>query len=87
MPLFEFRKLLQSIFCDIDVRAEANVQSLEDSDLTQVLDLQPRIDFALSFRRGFRQADPSLWNCLPPHLRPIDSYSAFKSYLKTHIFP
>ena len=46
---------------------------------------QPRINITLA-SRGFRYAGPSLWNSLPPHLKSIDSYSTFKSNLKTLLF-
>ena len=46
---------------------------------------QPRTNTVLA-SRGFRSAGPSIWNSLPPHLRSIDSYSTFKSQLKTHLF-
>ena len=46
---------------------------------------QPRVNTALA-SRGFRHAGPSIWNSLPPHLRSIDSYTTFKSNLKTHLF-
>jgi hypothetical protein len=46
---------------------------------------QPRINISLA-SRGFRHAGPSLWNSLPPNLRSIDSYTSFKSNLKTHLF-
>jgi len=36
--------------------------------------------------RGFRHTGPSIWNSLPPHLRSIDTYTDFKSNLKTHLF-
>jgi len=46
---------------------------------------QPRINIALA-SRGFRHASPSLWNALPHHLISTDSYTVFKSNLKTHLF-
>ena len=46
---------------------------------------QPRVNIALA-SRGFRHAGPSIWNSLPPHLRSIDTYTTFKSNLKTHLF-
>ena len=46
---------------------------------------QPRVNIALA-SRGFRHADPSRWNSLSAYLRSIDSYIAFKSDLKTHLF-
>jgi len=45
----------------------------------------PRVNIALA-SRGFRHAGPSIWNSLPPHLRSLDTYPAFKSNLKTHLF-
>jgi len=35
---------------------------------------------------GFRHTGPSIRNSLPPHLRSIDTYTAFKSNPKTHLF-
>jgi len=46
---------------------------------------QPRAKIAFD-SRGFRHTGPSIWNSLPPHLRSIDTYTAFKSNLKTHLF-
>jgi len=46
---------------------------------------QPRAKIALA-SRGFRHAGPSIWNSLPPHLRSFDTYTAFKSNLKTDLF-
>jgi len=46
---------------------------------------QPRVNFILA-SRGFRHADPSLWNSLPRHLRYTDSYTVFRANLKTHLF-
>jgi len=46
---------------------------------------QPRAKIALA-SPGFRHAGPSIWNSHPPHLRSIDTYTAFKSNLKTHLF-
>jgi len=46
---------------------------------------QPRAKIALT-SRGFRHTGPSIWNSLPPHLRSIDTYTAFKSNLKSHLF-
>jgi len=46
---------------------------------------QPRINITLA-SRGFRHAGPSLWNSLPHHLRSTDSYTVFKSNLKTQLF-
>jgi len=47
---------------------------------------QPRAKISLA-SRGYRHADgPSIWNSLPPHLRSIDTYTTFKSNLKTHLF-
>jgi len=46
---------------------------------------QPRAKIALA-SRGFRRTGPSIWNFLPPHLRSIDTYTAFKSNLKSHLF-
>jgi len=50
------------------------------------INLLPASNQHYSSYRGFRYAGPSLWNSLPPHLRSIDSYSTFKSNLKTHLF-
>ena len=36
--------------------------------------------------RGFRSSGPRLWNTLPVHLRSENTYSAFRSHLKTHLF-
>jgi len=44
-----------------------------------------RINIALA-SRGFWHAGPSLLNSLPHHLRSTDSYTVFKSNLKTHFF-
>jgi len=47
--------------------------------------VQHRIHIAL-VSRGLRHASPSIWNpSLPPNHRSIDSYTAFKSNLKTHL--
>jgi len=46
---------------------------------------QPRINITLG-SRDFRHAGPSLWNSLPHHLRSTDSYTVFKSNIKTHLF-
>jgi len=46
---------------------------------------QPRINITLA-SRGFQHAGPSLWNSLPHHFRSTDSYTVFKSNLKTHIY-
>jgi len=46
---------------------------------------QPRINITLA-SHGFRHAGPTLWNFLPHHLRSTDSYTVFKSNLKTHLF-
>jgi len=46
---------------------------------------QPRVKIALA-SRGFRHAGPSIWNSLPPHLKYINTYTAFISNLKTHLF-
>ena len=37
-------------------------------------------------RRSFSSSGPELWNSLPPHLRNENSYSQFKSLLKTFLF-
>ncbi|XP_029923297.1 uncharacterized protein LOC115370421 [Myripristis murdjan] len=36
--------------------------------------------------RAFSRSAPRLWNSLPPQLRNIDSFTHFKSQLKTHLF-
>uniref|UniRef100_A0A8C4SSR3 Reverse transcriptase domain-containing protein n=1 Tax=Erpetoichthys calabaricus TaxID=27687 RepID=A0A8C4SSR3_ERPCA len=36
--------------------------------------------------RAFSCSAPQLWNSLPPELRNIESFSLFKSKLKTHLF-
>jgi len=36
--------------------------------------------------RGFRYADTSLWNSFPRLLQSVDSYSAFKTHVKIHLF-
>ena len=36
--------------------------------------------------RGFRCAGPRLWNSLPHNIRSLDTFSNFKSHLKTHLF-
>jgi len=46
---------------------------------------QPRISISLA-SCGFRHAGHSIWNSLPHHERSIDSYTVFKSNLKTHLF-
>jgi len=46
---------------------------------------QPHINIALA-SRGFWYAGHSLWNSVPHHLRSTDSYTVFKSNLKTHLF-
>jgi len=46
---------------------------------------QPLIINALA-SAGFRYAGPCLWNSLSHHLRSTDSYTVFKSNLKTHLF-
>jgi len=35
---------------------------------------------------GIARTCPSLWNSIPHHLRSTDSYTVFKSNLKTHLF-
>jgi len=46
---------------------------------------QPCIHIALA-SHGCWHAGPYRWNSLPHHLRSIDSYTAFKSNLNTHLF-
>jgi len=46
---------------------------------------QPRINITLT-SRGFRHDGPTFWNSLPHHLRSTNSYTVFKSNLKTHLF-
>jgi len=46
---------------------------------------QPRININLA-SRGFRHAGHSLWDSLPHHHRSTDSYTDFKSNLKTRLF-
>ena len=36
--------------------------------------------------RSFYAAAPTLWNSLPAHIREIESLSAFKKHVKTHLF-
>ena len=36
--------------------------------------------------RGFRSSGPAMWNSLPASLRTPNTYSAFCSQLKTHLF-
>jgi len=43
---------------------------------------QPRINITLA-SHGFQHAGPSLWNSLTHHLRYTDSYTVYKSNLKT----
>jgi len=45
---------------------------------------QPRINITLA-SRDFRHAGPSFWNSLPHHIRSTDSYTVFKSNLKTYL--
>jgi len=45
----------------------------------------PRVKIAFA-SRGFQHTGPSIWHSLPPHLRSIDTYTSFKSNLKTHLF-
>ena len=45
---------------------------------------QPHVNIALA-SRGFWHAGPPIWNSLPPHLRSVESYTAFRSNLKTHL--
>ena len=51
----------------------------------QNLLFQPRSNTVFA-SRAFRSAGPHLWNSLPNHLRTIDSYSSYKSHLKSHFF-
>jgi len=46
----------------------------------------PRIDSAAG-RRSFSYAAPNIWNSLPEKLRTSSSLAAFRSQLKTHLFP
>jgi len=46
---------------------------------------QPRINITFA-SHGFRHTGPSLWNSFFHHLRSTDSYTVFKSSLKTHLF-
>jgi hypothetical protein len=58
-------------------------RSLRSSDL-DLLSV-PRCNTAFG-SRGFRSAGPRLWNSLPHNIRTTDSYSSFRSHLKTHLF-
>jgi hypothetical protein len=51
----------------------------------QYLLSQPRVKTTFA-SRGFRSAGPRLWNSLPYDLKCLDTFSSFKSHLKTHLF-
>ncbi|XP_070404856.1 uncharacterized protein [Nothobranchius furzeri] len=46
----------------------------------------PRTRLCTMGARAFSHSAPKLWNTLPPDLRIINSFSTFKSQLKTHMF-
>ena len=46
----------------------------------------PRVFKATMASRAFSVYGPKLWNTLPVDLRSLDSYSSFKTHLKTFIF-
>uniref|UniRef100_A0A8C6PG34 Reverse transcriptase domain-containing protein n=1 Tax=Nothobranchius furzeri TaxID=105023 RepID=A0A8C6PG34_NOTFU len=46
----------------------------------------PRTRLCTMGVRAFSHSAPKLWNTLPPDLRNINSFSTFKSQLKTHMF-
>ena len=58
-------------------------RSLRSSDLDLLA--VPRSNTTLG-SRGFRSAGPRIWNSLPQNIRTIDTYSRFRSHLKTHLF-
>jgi len=97
----QFRsKLLQQTTSDVDRCIEPNVSNacpqylssllhtytptrqLRSASLNLLSLLRSKIALA---SRGFRHTGPSIWNYLPPHLRSIDTSTAFKSNLKTHL--
>ena len=58
-------------------------RSLRSSDLELLTIPRTKTTFG---SRGFRCAGPRLWNTLPHNIRSLDTFSNFKSHLKTHLF-
>ena len=48
--------------------------------------IEPRLRTTLG-SRGFRSVGPRIWNSLPNSIKLAPSYTAFRSKLKTHLFP
>ena len=59
-------------------------RSLRSSN--QLLLVIPRMD-SENGRRSFSFAAPSVWNSLPLSIRSLNTFSTFRSALKTHLFP
>lgn len=58
-------------------------RSLRSSSLNLLS--QPRLNTSIA-SRGFRSCGPYMWNSLPQNVKTADSYSSFRSRLKTHLF-
>ena len=62
-------------------------RSLRSSSDPSLLTIPPRLRLSSIESRSFSVAGPSFWNKLPSSIRSAPSLSAFKSNLKTHLFP
>ena len=62
-------------------------RSLRSSSDPSLLTIPPRLRLSSIESRAFSVAGPSLWNKLPSSMRSAPSLAAFKSNLKTHLFP
>ena len=71
-----------SYLCDL-ISVHESRRALRASSVT--LDV-PFTSSDLMFRRAFRIAGPRLWNSLPDWIRNTDSFSDFKTQLKTFLF-
>ena len=62
-------------------------RSLRSSSDPSLLTIPPRLRLSSIESRAFSVAGPSFWNKLPSSIRSAPSLPAFKSNLKTHLFP
>ena len=58
------------------------MKSATKSNLLQIPQTTRKTFVAISFS----VIGPEIWNNLPNKLRKLDNYSAFKKYLKSHLF-
>jgi len=81
-PLFPPHRW-SSILVIFTIHLYTSSRHLRSASLNPLSQLRIKITLA---SRGFRHSGLSLWNSLPHHLRSIDSYTVFKSNLKTRLF-